>query len=96
MLDKSRYQRKIKPIIKLYGFITKNYTCFKLENYRIEFVDKDYQREYYFYSVHPHKNGERFYRGYNVDGFVNAINTEMKSFLRRKKIENILSKEAIQ
>lgn len=92
-IPKGDYQKKIKPLIKKYGFITKNYTYFKLENYRLEFIDdlSDYSREYHFHKLIHQQNPIRLYIGYSSSYLVEAIEKEMVFYNRKYKINNLLN-----
>ena len=92
-IPKLDYQKYIKPLIKKYGFDTKNYTYFKLEDYRIEFIDDNihYQREYFFINIVKNNNPIKLYRGYNTIDFVAAIEKEMFYYTRKQKISKLLN-----
>lgn len=95
-ISKINYQKKIKPLIKYYGFInTSNYTHFKLDDYRITFDDSDknnYSRRYYFFKIVKENSGRlTYYSGWNVDEFVKSIKDNLIHIKRKNIISDILN-----
>lgn len=94
-ISKINYQKKLKPLLKYYGFTTKNYTRFVLDNYRIIFDDSDktnFQRRYYFFKITKENSGRiTYYNGWNVDEFVKSIKDNLIHIKRKNIISDILN-----
>ena len=95
MIAKNDYQKKLKPLLKYYGFITTNYTRFTLNEYRIIFDDSDktnYQRQYSFEKIVKEGSGIiNYYNGYRVTELIESIKVNLIHIDRKIKIGKILN-----
>ena len=90
-VPKYDYQKIIKPYIKKYNFVTKNYTYFTMDQYRIQFDDDKYNfsRKYFLFEVNKIFRRD-IYIGYDVNVFINLLEKEMRRYIRKNKIDSLL------